>query len=132
MPATTETRSITLSELRVLKGYAIGLIKLSGDENRLVMQLEASSGEAYSFVMSMASAVAMATDLSGAIETDSGILALVRETLADARRMKAAPRAPDADEAADDARRAAKLAAGICPICELPVSDPIHVTAEEG
>lgn len=81
-------------DLRVLTRHTLGFVDLGGD-TCVVIELSArnpvtGATETTSYVASLAGAVTLTADLTGIVESDAGILALVRSTLADARSMKAA------------------------------------------
>lgn len=81
-------------DLRVLTRHTLGFVDLGGD-TCVVIELSArnpvtGATETTSYVASLAGAVSLTTDLTGIVESDDGILALVRSTLADARAMKRA------------------------------------------
>lgn len=81
-------------DLRVLTRHTLGFVDLGGD-TCVVIELSArnpvtGATETTSYVASLAGAVTLTADLTGIVESDDGILALVRSTLADARAMKRA------------------------------------------
>jgi len=82
------------SDLRVLTRHSLGFVALGGETCVLVEMTGRNpvtgADERTSFVISLAGAVTLCTDLTGVVESDQGILALVKSTLADAERMKGA------------------------------------------
>lgn len=94
------TRPVMLNELHPLARHEIGVIELAG-VTYLVIQLDARDplvdGDITTtrYILSLAGAALLAGDLTAVIESEPGILALVKETLASARQMKRRPLACD-------------------------------------
>ena len=89
MPALPPTeKPVDAADLRPVRRYELGLVAF-GETILAVIELEPSKGPTVQYAMSLASAVTFCADLTSMIESDAGIEALVRATLADARVLKA-------------------------------------------
>ena len=95
MPAITPPteKPINVSDLLPIARHEIGVVNIAG-VTYLVLQVEARNAftretETRAYVLSFAGAALLTTDLTTVIESESGILALVKETLAQGRAMRA-------------------------------------------
>lgn len=89
MPALPPTeKPVDAADLRPVRRYELGLVAF-GETILAVIELEPSKGPTVQYAMSLASAVTFCADLTAMIESDAGIEALVKATLADARVIKA-------------------------------------------
>lgn len=121
MPASNSEKYIPAESLHPVRQYGIGLVAF-GDKTLIVLDLEGRDGTSRSYAMSLASAVTFCSDMQAAIESDAGISALVRETLADARAIKHESLA----EARDPDGAAARCGVVVCDECGAPVDDHKH------
>lgn len=106
-------------EMRVLTRHTLGFVDLPCG-TCIVLELSARNPitgavETTTYVASLAGAVTLCSDLTNVVESDTGILALVRSTLADARSMKREK--AETDRVADE--YLADVASGRepCPTC---------------
>lgn len=88
MPALPPTeKPVDAADLRPVRRYELGLVAF-GETILAVIELEPSTGTTVQYAMSLAAAVTFCSDLTAMIESDVGITALVKATLADARSIK--------------------------------------------
>lgn len=126
MPRIHEEKTVDASTLRAARRYELGLVQF-GDRVVACIEIETTEGTT-TYAMSLAAAVTFAGDLNAMLETDEGINALVRETLADARVMKRAD-ALRTHEGPTHCSHYGNRIPGQCPHCP-DAGEHIHPDAE--